>query len=93
VYTQGEDGHFAGTAGRAFGFDPQFGWIVKEGRDTATLSDAIEMRAERAALYLVLGIVGSAGAWRVTETSLPPYLRLRMALGSIVQAGLRIENW
>jgi FRG domain len=80
VYTQREDGVLASTAGRAFGFDRQFGWIVKEGRDTVTLSEAVDMRAERAALYLVLGISErvAAGAWCVTETPGSPYFRLSM---------------
>jgi P-loop ATPase family protein len=31
VYSQEEDGQLRSTAGRAFGFDPQFGWVVNEG--------------------------------------------------------------
>jgi hypothetical protein len=80
VYTQQEDGCLGSTAGRAFSFDPEFGWIVKEGMETATASEAIEMRAERAAFYLVLGISEriKAGAWCVTETPRSPFSRLRM---------------
>ncbi len=81
VYTQPEGGPLSSTAGRAFSFDPRFGWVVKEGPAADTAPEAVAMRAERAALYLLLGIAEQmrAGAWRVMETPGSPYFQLSMA--------------
>ncbi len=82
VYTQDEHGRLSSTAGHAFGWDSQFGWTAKEGPDTVEYPIAVEMRAERAAFYLVLGIAEkvNAGVWRVTESPESPYFRLKMVL-------------
>jgi tetratricopeptide (TPR) repeat protein len=80
VYTQGEDERFAATPGHAFGFDPQFGWIVKEGSPTDTAPEAIEMRAERAVFYLLGGVAEQvkANRWCVTATPGSPYFSVRL---------------
>ena len=71
--------HITGQIDRRQG-EPQFGWVVKEGLETLTESEAIGMRAERAAIYLVMGISEQvqAGTWQVIETPRSPYLRLKM---------------
>jgi FRG domain len=83
VYAQKEDGTLIGTAGHAFGWDSQFGWVVKEGREIIVHLEMVGMHAERAAFYLVLGIADqvTAGTWRVNDTPGSPYRSLSMCVG------------
>ncbi len=85
--------HIAGTRGHAFGFDPQFGWTVKEGPPGGTADDAIETRAERAALYLMLGIAEQmkSEVWRLEDCAGSPYFRLRL-LKKIAPMGSRGDD-